>query len=97
MALARFYRHKPLAAVGKPLELDGREGILGQQTVEHQRDSDEPFLHIALPFVSTLYLHVWREAARPALVGVDGAVLSGSIDTSEPKIIGRSTFRWLGN
>jgi hypothetical protein len=41
MALARLDRHKPFAAVGKPLELDGGERIRRQQAGERQSKSNE--------------------------------------------------------
>jgi hypothetical protein len=40
MTLARLQRHKPFAAVGKPLEPDGAERISCQNAAENQSKSD---------------------------------------------------------
>jgi hypothetical protein len=40
MTLARLQRHKPFAAVGKPLEPDGTERISCQNAAENQSKSD---------------------------------------------------------
>ena len=49
MALARLDRHKPFAAVLKPLERDGGKRIRCQKAAEHQSKSDKSLLHIDTP------------------------------------------------
>ena len=41
MALARLERHKPLTAMGKPLEPDGGKRIRDQDAAAHDGESDE--------------------------------------------------------
>ena len=49
MTLARLDRHKPFAAVLKPLERDGGKRIRCQKAAEHQSKSDKSHLHIDTP------------------------------------------------
>jgi hypothetical protein len=51
MALARLERHKPFAAMGKPLEPDGSERIGYQNAAEHDGESDEWLLHFDTPML----------------------------------------------
>ena len=53
MALARLDRHKPFAAMLKPLERDGGKRIRCQKTAEHQSKSDKSLLHIDTPMFSS--------------------------------------------
>jgi hypothetical protein len=41
MALARLERHKPFAAMGKPLEPDGGKRIRDQDAAAYDGESDE--------------------------------------------------------
>ena len=51
MALARLERHKPFAAMGKPLEPDGGKRIRCQNAAEHDGESDEWLLHFDTPML----------------------------------------------
>ena len=72
MALARLDRHKPCAAVGKPLEPDGGERIRCQNAAEHDSKSDESLLHIDNPMLflkpassnDAGYAKAWRTASE---------------------------------
>jgi hypothetical protein len=51
MTLARLGRHKPFAAVLKPLERDGGKRIRCQKAAEHQSKSDKSHLQHRHPNV----------------------------------------------
>jgi hypothetical protein len=69
MALARFDRHQPFAAVGKPLELDGGERIRCEQAAEQRSKNDKSRLHIHTPIFPRANAPSWNERhyakARP--------------------------------
>jgi hypothetical protein len=49
MALARLDGDEPLAAMRKPLELDGGKRVLRQQATERQNKNNVSLLHIQTP------------------------------------------------
>ena len=52
MALARLQPHKPVAAVGKPLEPDGGERVSCHNAAENDSKSDDSLVHVDTPPLS---------------------------------------------